>query len=101
MEVAAGFVHVASNLFAQGFDGRELDFIPQALQEEEFRLEKDGYDAVKHQRFVGTGYFDAVQNVVTSGKASTTALEHSTEAEQFHPAANGTSGTAGPTFAAD
>jgi isocitrate lyase len=54
-----------------------------ALQEEEFRLEKEGYEAVKHQRFVGTGYFDAVQNVVTSGQASTTALEHSTETEQF------------------
>jgi isocitrate lyase len=55
-----------------------------ALQEQEFRLEKDGYEAVKHQRFVGTGYFDEVQNVVTSGKASTKALDHSTEAEQFH-----------------
>jgi isocitrate lyase len=57
-----------------------------ALQEREFGLEKDGYEAVKHQRFVGTGYFDQVQNVVTSGKASTKALEHSTEAEQFHAA---------------
>jgi len=55
-----------------------------ALQEQEFRLEKEGYEAVKHQRFVGTGYFDEVQNVVTSGKASTKALDHSTEAEQFH-----------------
>jgi isocitrate lyase len=54
-----------------------------ALQEKEFALEKDGYEAVKHQRFVGTGYFDQVQNVVTSGKASTKALDHSTEAEQF------------------
>ena len=57
-----------------------------ALQKREFGLEKDGYEAVKHQRFVGTGYFDQVQNVVTSGKASTKALEHSTEAEQFHAA---------------
>jgi isocitrate lyase len=39
---------------------------------------------VKHQRFVGTGYFDAVQNVISSGTASTTALAGSTEAEQFH-----------------
>lgn len=57
-----------------------------ALQEQEFRLEKEGYEAVKHQRFVGTGYFDEIQNVVTSGKASTKALDHSTEAEQFHAA---------------
>jgi isocitrate lyase len=55
------------------------------LQEEEFREEKNGhYAAVKHQRFVGTGYFDAVQNVISSGTASTTALAGSTEAEQFH-----------------
>ena len=58
-----------------------------ALQEAEFGSEKDGYDAVKHQRFVGTGYFDAVQQAITSGKASTTALEGSTEAAQFHAAA--------------
>jgi hypothetical protein len=38
---------------------------------------------VKHQRFVGTGYFDAVQQVITSGTASTTALEGSTESAQF------------------
>src|SRR5580704_14894126 len=56
------------------------------LQEAEFGSEKDGYDAVKHQRFVGTGYFDAVQQAITSGKASTTALEGSTEAAQFHAA---------------
>jgi isocitrate lyase len=54
------------------------------LQELEFASEeKDGYSAVKHQQFVGTGYFDAVQDVITSGTASTIALEGSTEAEQF------------------
>ncbi len=58
------------------------------LQEAEFASEKEnGYEAVKHQRFVGTGYFDAVQHAITSGKASTTALEGSTEAAQFHPQA--------------
>jgi isocitrate/methylisocitrate lyase len=56
------------------------------LQEEEFRQESEfGYEAVKHQRFVGTGYFDAVQQAISSGTASTTALEGSTEAEQFSP----------------
>src|SRR5580692_1527658 len=55
-----------------------------ALQEKEFASERDhGYQAVKHQRFVGTGYFDQVQQVISGGMASTTALEGSTEAEQF------------------
>ena len=55
------------------------------LQEEEFRQEREyGYEAVKHQRFVGTGYFDAIQQVITGGTASTTALQGSTEQAQFH-----------------
>jgi isocitrate lyase len=55
------------------------------LQEAEFQSEReDSYSAIKHQRFVGTGYFDEVQNVITSGTASTKALAGSTEAEQFH-----------------
>lgn len=55
------------------------------LQEAEFESEREhNYGAVKHQRFVGTGYFDEVQNVITSGTASTTALAGSTETEQFH-----------------
>jgi len=54
------------------------------LQEDEFSRERDfGYEAVKHQRFVGTAYFDTVQQAITSGTASTTALEGSTEAAQF------------------
>ncbi len=55
------------------------------LQDAEFESERThSYGAVKHQRFVGTGYFDEVQNVITSGTASTTALAGSTETEQFH-----------------
>lgn len=54
------------------------------LQEREFALQQKGFRAVKHQSFVGTGYFDAIQTVVTAGNASTTALAGSTEAEQFH-----------------
>jgi isocitrate lyase len=55
------------------------------LQEKEFSREHlYGYEAVKHQQFVGTGYFDAVQQVIASGTASTTALEGSTEAAQFN-----------------
>jgi isocitrate lyase len=54
------------------------------LQEKEFRSEvQHGYEAVKHQRFVGTGYFDLVQQVISGGLASTVALAESTEAEQF------------------
>jgi isocitrate lyase len=54
------------------------------LQDAEFESEDaHGYAAVKHQRFVGTGYFDAVQEIVTGGTASTKALEGSTEAAQF------------------
>src|ERR1700683_2304770 len=54
------------------------------LQEKEFSSETQyGYEAVKHQRFVGTGYFDQVQQVISGGLASTTALAGSTEAEQF------------------
>lgn len=55
------------------------------LQEKEFASEKDsGYEAVKHQRFVGTGYFDTIQQVIAGGLSSTTALAGSTEALQFH-----------------
>ncbi len=54
------------------------------LQEKEFSRETQyGYEAVKHQRFVGTGYFDQVQQVISGGLTSTTALAGSTEAEQF------------------
>jgi isocitrate lyase len=54
------------------------------LQEAEFALEPFGYTATKHQREVGTGYFDEVAQAIASGMSSTTALAGSTEAEQFH-----------------
>ena len=53
------------------------------LQEKEFAAAEKGFTAVKHQREVGTGYFDQITQVVTAGKASTTALHGSTEDEQF------------------
>ena len=53
------------------------------IQEHEFAREKDGYTSVKHQREVGTSYFDAVSNTISSAKSSTTAMEGSTESEQF------------------
>jgi isocitrate lyase len=56
------------------------------LQEKEFSREHQyGYEAVKHQTFVGTGYFDMVTQVIAGGTSSTTALAGSTEAEQFLP----------------
>lgn len=54
------------------------------LQEQEFASEKYGYSAVKHQREVGTGYFDHVANASAGGSSSTTALTGSTEEAQFH-----------------
>ena len=53
------------------------------LQQKEFAAAEHGFTAVKHQREVGTGYFDEITQVVTGGKASTTALHGSTEDEQF------------------
>jgi isocitrate/methylisocitrate lyase len=54
------------------------------LQQEEFAAQELGYRAITHQRFVGTGYFDEIAQVVSSGHSSTTALAGSTEAAQFH-----------------
>lgn len=54
------------------------------LQSEEFAAETEGYTATKHQREVGTGYFDDVAQVISQGESSTTALHGSTEHEQFH-----------------
>jgi len=53
------------------------------LQQAEFAAEKDGYSATRHQREVGTGYFDQVAEVISGGKATTLALGDSTEAHQF------------------
>jgi isocitrate lyase len=54
------------------------------LQEREFAAEQEGYTATRHQREVGTGYFDAVATIVSGGQSSTTALAGSTEAAQFY-----------------
>lgn len=54
------------------------------LQQKEFALQEHGFKAVKHQSFVGTGYFDCVQSTVQQGTASTMAMKDSTETAQFH-----------------
>lgn len=58
-------------------------FAYSQLQEREFADEQHGFRAAKHQSFVGAGYFDAVQNTISSGESSTTAMHGSTEEEQF------------------
>ena len=67
---------------------KEGMFAYSQMQQREFANEDDGFRAAKHQTFVGTGYFDAVQNIITQGKASTIAMDHSTETEQFVPNVN-------------
>ena len=82
----AGFHSLNLSMFelARGYKAEGMAAYSQ-LQEREFRCEQtEQYEGVKHQRFVGTGYFDDVQHVITSGTASTKALEGSTENKQFH-----------------
>lgn len=81
----AGFHALNLSMFelARGYKERGMSAYSQ-LQELEFARESDsGYRAVKHQAFVGTGYFDAVAQVIAGGASSTTALSGSTEEEQF------------------
>ena len=69
-ELAAGYRERGMSAYAE-------------LQEREFAAEAQGYEAVKHQQFVGTGYFDQITEIVTGGRSSSIALKESTEAEQF------------------
>ncbi|HUO25412.1 MAG TPA: isocitrate lyase [Candidatus Aquilonibacter sp.] len=81
----AGFHALNLSMFelARGYNQTGMTAYSR-LQEKEFSRETEyGYEAVKHQRFVGTGYFDQVQQVISGGLASTVALAESTEAEQF------------------
>ena len=57
------------------------------LQQREFANEAQGYTATRHQREVGTGYFDKVAETITGGQSSTTAMQESTETAQFVAAA--------------
>ncbi|WP_203364316.1 isocitrate lyase [Bacillus sp. REN10] len=80
----AGFHALNHSMFqlALGYKDRGMGAYSE-LQQAEFAAEKDGYTATRHQREVGTGYFDQVSMVVTGGESSTTALKGSTEEEQF------------------
>ena len=80
----AGFHVLNHGMFdlAQGYRDRGMAAYSE-LQQEEFASEAQGYTATRHQREVGTGYFDAVTVAVTGGAASTTAMGALTETAQF------------------
>jgi isocitrate lyase len=84
----AGFHALNHSMFelAHGYARRGMAAYVE-LQQAEFGSENKGYTATKHQREVGTGYFDAVTQAVSQGQSSTTALHGSTETEQFADAA--------------
>ncbi len=82
----AGFHTLNASMYelAHGYARQGMPAFVQ-LQEREFQMEKDlGFRAIKHQRFVGAGYFDQVQMTVTGGEVSTAALKGSTEEQQFY-----------------
>ncbi|AXO97278.1 MULTISPECIES: isocitrate lyase [Bacillus cereus group] len=80
----AGFHSLNYGMFelARGYKERGMAAYSE-LQQSEFAAEKHGYSATRHQREVGTGYFDEVAQVITGGTSSTTALKGSTEEAQF------------------
>jgi len=80
----AGFhsLNYATFRLAQGYAARQMGAYAE-LQEAEFAAEAEGYTATRHQREVGTGYFDAVSMAISEGRSSTTAMADSTETAQF------------------
>ncbi|WP_431271313.1 isocitrate lyase [Dankookia sp. P2] len=81
----AGFHSLNLSMFklARGYKDRGMGAYSE-LQQAEFAAESEGFTAVRHQREVGVGYFDAVATAAGGGQSSTTALATSTEAAQFH-----------------
>ncbi|MBM7715105.1 isocitrate lyase [Siminovitchia sp. FSL H7-0308] len=80
----AGFHSLNHSMFELAKGYKETGMAAYSkLQQAEFASESDGYTATRHQREVGTGYFDEVSLVISGGKSSTTALAGSTEAAQF------------------
>ena len=80
----AGFHTLNLSMFelAKGYSKRGMGAYTE-VQEREFAAQSNGFTAVRHQREVGTGYFDAVAMAISAGSSSTTAMSGSTEAEQF------------------
>ncbi|MDH7795363.1 MULTISPECIES: isocitrate lyase [unclassified Beijerinckia] len=83
----AGFHALNLSMFdlAKGYAKRGMGAYSE-MQEREFAAQANGFTAVRHQREVGTGYFDAVAMAISGGKSSTTAMAGSTETDQFKPA---------------
>ena len=80
----SGFHSLNYNMFQLASDYRLKGMSSYAeLQEKEFAAEPAGYEAVRHQEFAGTGYFDAINDIASGGLASTSGLKGSTEEEQF------------------
>ncbi|MBK7205921.1 MAG: isocitrate lyase [Thermomonas sp.] len=81
----AGFHALNYGMFdlAHGYARRQMSAFVD-LQEKEFAAAERGFTAVKHQREVGTGYFDTITQTIQGGQSSTVALKGSTEEEQFH-----------------
>ena len=80
----AGFHSLNHAMFELASDYRDRGMAAYSeLQQAEFASEAAGYTATRHQREVGTGYFDAIASAVSGGQSSTVALEQSTEAAQF------------------
>jgi isocitrate lyase len=80
----AGFHALNHSMFSLASDYHERGMAAYSeLQEREFSLESQGYTATRHQREVGTGYFDALSQVISGGLSSTLAMEGSTERAQF------------------
>ena len=75
-------IHYTKLYEAKGYKERAMSAYAE-LQSTEFESEDRGYTATKHQKEVGTGYFDEVRNVIMGGESSTGAMADSTEAEQF------------------
>jgi isocitrate lyase len=83
----AGFHQLNFGMFelARGYAASQMSAYSK-LQEAEFAAEAHGYTATRHQREVGTGYFDLVSTTITGGTSSTTAMHDSTEHHQFQAA---------------
>ena len=80
----SGFHALNHGMFTLAQDYRDRGMAAYAdLQSREFAVEREGYEAVKHQEFVGVGYFDEITQIVHGGRSSTVALEGSTEKAQF------------------
>jgi len=94
----AGFHNLNAGMFELALGYRDEGMAAYArFQQKEFEMQKEhGFRAIKHQSFVGAGYFDEVQMVISHGESSTVALKGSTEEEQFTAGKGNGNGKAAP-----